>query len=412
VRDAEDARDGSTAATPARGRLVVLDDDEGVGATIGLIAESAGFDVAVTSAFAAFWEELASGDASHVILDLNMPDIDGIEVVQRLAERDFGGFLIISSGLGRRVLEAAERSATEHGLRFVGVLPKPFGAEDLRRLLATAPGPRPHRPAAADGPDVTVDMLRWALDGRDLTVAFQPKVTCATGGVIGFEALARWWHPSARNVPPEVFVSLAEREGLIDTLTDQVFDEALRWLHASFPDDETQLALNLSALSLGDLGLADRIERACNAWSVDPRRIVLELTETASTGDQVAALDVLTRLRIKGMALSIDDFGTGHSTLVQLARLPFSELKIDRQFVMHAASSEESRTIIRAMVGLGRALGLVVTAEGVEDEATYAYLGEVGCDAAQGYVIGRPMEGEVVAAWLREWGGGRPALRT
>jgi EAL domain-containing protein (putative c-di-GMP-specific phosphodiesterase class I) len=394
---------------PARRRIVVLDDDEGVGASIGLIAEAAGFDVAVTTAFAAFWEELASGEASHVILDLNMPDIDGIEVVRRLAERDFGGFLIISSGLGRRVLEAAERSATEHGLRFVGVLPKPFGADDLRRLLATEPGPRTPRTAAAAGHDVSVDMLRWALDGRDLTVAFQPKVTCATGRVVGFEALARWWHPHARNVPPDVFVSLAEREGLIDTLTDQVFDEALRWLHASFPDDDTQLALNLSALSLGDLALADRIERACHAWSIDPRRIVLELTETASTGDRIAALDVLTRLRIKGMALSIDDFGTGHSTLVQLARLPFSELKIDRQFVMHAASSEESRTIIRAMVGLGRALGLAVTAEGVEDEATYAYLSEVGCDAAQGYVIGRPMEGEAVAAWLREWGGGRSA---
>ena len=389
------------------GFVVVLDDDASVAATIGLIAESAGFRVVVTHRIGEFERALDEVTPTHVTIDLNMPEVDGIEVLRRLAERKFAGSVIISSGLERRVLEAAERSAVEHGLRIAGALPKPFRADDLRRLLASAVVPSEPRGGGAAGV-VDAVALRAALSAGAIVVAYQPKIACASREVVGFEALARWSDPDLGNVPPDVFIPLAEREGLIDELTDQVFDRALRWLSQVDPHGAWHIALNLSARSLGDLGLTDRIERACARYRVAPDRVILELTETASSegADATTALDVLTRFRIKGLALSIDDFGTGHSTLVQLARQPFNELKIDRQFVMRAAHSEESRIIIRAMVGLAHGLGLRATAEGVEDADTLRFLADVRCDRAQGYHIARPLAPDAVTTWIAGWHGG------
>lgn len=387
--------------TGSRGRLLVLDDDEAVAATIALVAETSGFAVATASGFDDFWAALDTFAPTHVTLDLSMPEVDGIEVLQRLAEAEYGGTVIVCSGLDRRVLEAAQRSALEHGLEGVGLLPKPFLPADLRALL-DAPIERRAR-GRSGATSIGESALRAVLAERRLEVAYQPKVACATGAVVGYEALARWNEPGVGPVPPDVFVPMAERLGLIDVLTEHVLNEALAWFARAETDSRTHLAVNLSARSLDDVGLADRIERACTAHRVVPQRVVLELTETASSNDPIAAHDVLTRFRIKGLALSIDDFGTGHSTLVQLARRPFSELKIDRQFVGDAATSRESRVIVRAMVGLAHGLGLVATAEGVEDAATLAFLAEVGCDRAQGYHVGRPMAADALPDWASAW---------
>ncbi len=387
--------------TETRGRLLVLDDDEAVAETIALVAETSGFEVATTTGFEAFWAALDAFAPTHVTLDLSMPQMDGIEVLQRLAARGFDGTVIVCSGLDRRVLEAAQRSAFEHGLDGVGLLPKPFLPAELRALL-DAPVERHKRPRAGASL-VGEAALRAALAERRLDVAYQPKVACATGEVLGFEALARWNEPGVGPVPPDVFVPMAERLGLVDVLTEQVLNEALDWFARAEGTTLTHLAVNVSARSLDDIGLADRIERACAAHGVAPQRVVLELTETASSFDPMKAHDVLTRFRIKGFALSIDDFGTGHSTLVQLANRPFAELKIDRQFVRDAATSKESRAIVRAMVGLAHGLGLVATAEGVEDATTLAFLAEIGCDRAQGYFMARPMAADALPAWGDAW---------
>jgi EAL domain-containing protein (putative c-di-GMP-specific phosphodiesterase class I)/ActR/RegA family two-component response regulator len=387
--------------TGSRGRLLVLDDDEAVAATIALVAETSGFEVATATAFEAFWSALDAFAPTHVTLDLTMPEVDGIEVLQRLAARGFDGAVIVCSGLDRRVLEAAQRSAMEHGLDGVGLLPKPFLPADLRALLDA---PVERRARARRGAAVVGEAeLRSALAERRLEVAYQPKVACASGEVVGFEALARWTEPGVGPVPPDVFVPMAERLGLVDVLTEQVLDEALRWFARAEAATSTHLAVNLSARSLDDVACADRIERACAAHGVPPERVVLELTETASAYDPILAHDVLTRFRIKGLALSLDDFGTGHSTLVQLARRPFTELKIDRQFVGEAVRSKEARVIVRAMVGLAHGLGLVATAEGVEDAETLAFLAETGCDRAQGYYLGRPMAPDALPAWGAAW---------
>jgi len=191
--------------------------------------------------------------------------------------------------------------------------------------------------------------------------------------------------------------------------------QSLRW-YAALPDSlgddpgfdylrrrlrELTLSVNISASSLSHLDLFERLDDYCQSMGIAPERIIFELTETCAMEDPVSSLDILTRLRMKGFHLSIDDFGTGFSSMLQLARLPFSEIKIDKSFVMTAAESKESRTVIKTIIDLGHGLGLYTSAEGIESKETLEYLRSIGCDLAQGYAIARPMTGDAVIDWLR-----------
>lgn len=219
-------------------------------------------------------------------------------------------------------------------------------------------------------------------------------------------------------MPPDSFIPLAEKSGLVDDLTRLVFDKALRWI-ADFSDHDTMatslrqahLSLNISARTLTNDSLFRWVLSRCDELGLDRHRLVFELTESSAMGDVVTAMDTLTRLRIQGFNLSIDDFGTGFSSMVQLVRLPFSEIKIDKSFVMDSGHSPESRAVIRSVVDLGRSLGLLSTAEGVEDQATLDYLQSLGCDLAQGYFISRPLSDTDVVAWYGKREKQREAFR-
>ena len=386
-------------------RLLILDDDPMIGTTIQVIAESSGAAACLTTEPDAFFRALADWQPTHVCTDLSMPTMDGLQVLTELAKRGCTAQIIISSGVGQRVLDAAARSGAEQGLQMGGVLPKPFTPTDLRRLLqfeappATAPAPL--RANAAFHPDQQA--LELALQRHELTVAYQPKVHCASGHLAGLEALVRWQHPVHGTIGPDRFIQLAEDVGLIGDLTLQVLDMALGWFvpwrAADAGRESLTMSVNLSARSLSSPSLVAELHHRCQAAGLPPSRLVLELTETAAMDNPGLALELLTRLRVQGFQLSIDDFGTGYSSMVQLVRLPFSEIKVDRSFVMTAARSEESRAVIRSIIGLGHSLGLRVTAEGVEDAVALNYLREAGCDEAQGYFIGRPMSAADLEAW-------------
>lgn len=403
-------------------RLLILDDDPMIGETIQRIAEFAGLSVRHTTSADEFFQLLERWEPSHIALDLIMPDMDGVEVMLELAARHCRARIIVTSGVGSRVLDAAGRSAAEHGLDIVGVLSKPFSSVALRKMLlepteqqAPAQQPAPIPTQASEMPAITRNMLCEALEKAALYPVYQPKVDCETGQLTGFEALARWQHPTHGFIPPDLFIPLAEREGLIEELTDQIFNRALHWFATDFFQSRhpgvrqavqagpISLALNLSARLLVDAGLTEKLGRRCDALRVDPRQIILELTETSAMDDPIASLDLLTRMRMRGFQLSIDDFGTGYSSMLQLVRLPFSEIKIDKSFVFTAMQSGESRAVIRSIVSLGQSLGLRCTAEGVEDGETLAYLRKVGCDLAQGYFIGRPMAPSAIPDWISRY---------
>jgi EAL domain-containing protein (putative c-di-GMP-specific phosphodiesterase class I)/ActR/RegA family two-component response regulator len=388
----------------SKGRLLIFDDDEAVGATLGLGARRLGMETRVVAHAEPFLEALEAWAPTHIALDLVMPDMDGLEVLRLLAERGCRAMIIITSGVGSRVLEAAERSAKAYDLNIAGVLSKPFNSATLRELLGRPP-PHPgvaatvNGPAEADG-EITEAEFRQALEGRQIELAYQPKIRCATGELAGFEALARWRRPSGELVMPDRFIGVAERSGLIDDLTVQVFDQALRWMAGSSITAKLTMSLNLSHQSVKDIRLADWLVGLCGELALDPACVILELTETSTAADPTASMALLTRFRMKGFHLSIDDFGIGYSTMAQLVRLPFSEMKVDKSFVMTASGSMESRTVIKSLVELGHSLGLTLTAEGVEDAGTLDFLKGIGCDLAQGYHIARPMSGERAAAWV------------
>jgi EAL domain-containing protein (putative c-di-GMP-specific phosphodiesterase class I) len=386
--------------------MLILDDDADVGQTIQWIAESLGFEAEFATRSQEFFTKLDQMDPDIITIDLVMPELDGVEVMRLLAERKCAAKIIISSGIGTRVLDAAKRSASEHGLDIVGVISKPISKEALRVLVGQ--GSESQRPPSVEVKSAIseessfagIDLQR-ALDRNELVVAYQPKIECKSGAPAGFEALVRWNHPSKGIIMPGHFISVAEEAGLINALTSQVFDQSLDWFSKSFPESGLKLSLNISAKSLVDFHMADSLSSLCRQYHVASERIVLELTETSAMIDPILSLDLMTRFRVKGFELSIDDFGTGYSSMVQLVRLPFSEIKVDRSFVLKAQQSQESRTIIKSIIDLGHSLGLVVTAEGVEDIDTFNYLISLGCDLAQGYFIARPMPGEAACRWAK-----------
>ena len=412
----------------ADNRLLILDDDPAIGQTMGLIAETVGFATRFTSDPGRFFVLLEEWSPTHIALDLVMPTMDGVEVMVQLARRGCAARIIVTSGVGSRVLDAAGRSAEEHGLDIAGVLSKPFSPASLRTLLTAAPASPPvQAPARAEAPisfSIGPEDLRQALARDEIEVYYQPKIHCASGRLAGFEALVRWQHPVRGLVSPGRFVRVAEEGGVIDALTDRVLDRSLAWFARAFPGpagggevqalarpDTVSLSVNISARSLHDHQLADRIHGRCLAAGIAPSRLILELTETSAMEDPVASLDLLTRLRMKGFQLSIDDFGTGFSSMLQLVRLPFSEMKVDRSFVMTLNRSQESRAVVRSVVELGHSLGLRCTAEGVEDARALDYLRQVGCDLAQGYLIGRPMPAAEIPQWLAQRPPGVPERR-
>jgi len=243
---------------------------------------------------------------------------------------------------------------------------------------------------------------RALINGR-LRMVYQPKVSLTDGRLRRVEALVRWDDPELGAISPSRFVPLAEKHGLIDQLTQWGLRTTLRqWLNWCEDGLDTCLAFNISALSLDQLDFPDLVERMCRALEVPADRLVLELTEGA-TQPLVKLMDTLTRFRIKGIGLAIDDFGVGYSTLMQLRQLPFTELKIDRFFIEDAPMSKDSALIVKSIIDLAHGLSLTVTAEGVETAEQMKLLRELGCDVAQGYFVARPLEPNKLKDWIVEW---------
>lgn len=392
----------------ANRRILILDDEAAVGQTIQWIAESLGFDAEFVTHSGEFFDRLEDMCPDIVTIDLVMPELDGVEVMRLLAERKSRASIIISSGMGTRVLDAAQRSALEHGLSIAGVISKPISKAALRSLIGEeseySQRVSTEKKSARNEFEVMESDLRSALDRHEFVMAYQPKIECKSGATAGLEALVRWNHPDRGIVMPDYFIPIAERVGLIDALTSQIFDQSLKWFSISFADSPLKMSMNLSAKSLVDINLADGLSDLCHQNQVGPERVVLELTETSAMVDPILSLDLMTRFRVKGFQLSLDDFGTGYSSMVQLVRLPFSEIKVDKSFVVLAQQSRESRTVIKSIIDLGHSLGLAVTAEGVEDVETLNYLNSLGCDLAQGYFIARPMPGDAARNWVEQRG--------
>ncbi|MDO8864039.1 EAL domain-containing protein [Haliea sp. E1-2-M8] len=249
--------------------------------------------------------------------------------------------------------------------------------------------------------------LHRALEKGELTLYYQPKISMASGQIVGFEALARWFHPRDGMIRPDIFIGVAESTGMIRAVSSWVLTSVLQQL-AQWRENGLRLpvAINLSPRNLQDAGLLESLERFCTHWQLERGMLEVEVTENAIAENAEQARASLLQLRALGIPVFIDDFGTGYSSLSTLRTLPFSSVKIDKSFVLEMLEDRDAATIVRSTIKLAHDMDLTVIAEGVENEAMWNELKDLGCDAGQGFYMGKPMPENEVTKWLAtsNWG--------
>jgi EAL domain-containing protein (putative c-di-GMP-specific phosphodiesterase class I)/CheY-like chemotaxis protein len=384
-------------------RLLVVDDEPGVVDFVGALGRKLGYTVATTPSGAEFLRLVETFRPTMIVMDLHLPDTDGVELLRLLVARGCKASIVLISGSDERVLATAHELGVSHGLVMCGVLSKPLVPADLQSKLAAVR----HQEPEVDAAD-----LRRGLAAGELVPYYQPKATLTPTGwfIDSVEALARWQHPRLGLVMPDEFVPLAERTGLIGDLTNVMLAAGLKQLK-EWQQQGLKLtcAVNLPPSLVTDLSFPDRVAALLAENRIDAGRLILEITETATMQNPTITMDILTRLRVKRIGLSLDDFGTGYSSLTQLYQMPFNEMKIDKSLVMNVPHSREANTMVSSLIELGHNLGLKICAEGVENRAALDMLAIIGCDSCQGYFISRPIPADDVPSFVMHWNQESPA---
>ncbi len=326
-----------------------------------------------------------------IISDLNMPEMNGVEFLRHLSEEGYYGGIIMLSGEDERILEVARDLARARNLNVLGYISKPFKRESLELLLSQY-SPQDPRISAPLLDAISEEELRAGMDGDELLIVYQAKTKLDTGKVVGVEALARWNHRERGMLPPYTFIPLAEQCSLIDELTYNIYRKTLSQISAWLKKDIIlEVSINISVNSFNKDGFVDFLIQTAEEYNVNPDMIIFEITESQIMENSLECLEKLMHLRMKNFGLSIDDFGTGHSSMSQLKNVPFTELKIDQSFVGGACDDPTARAMLESSIDLAKKLDMYTVAEGVETEAEMAMVEELGCDQIQGYYIARPM---------------------
>lgn len=389
-------------------KIMVLDDDPFTLKLLSRMLENLGYTSVTTCDNGRAGLELVDNPNNHpdlILLDLNMPVMDGVEFVRHLVEHRYLGSLILFSGEDEQMLLAAEKLVRSHKIPVLGHMRKPVQPEVLAAMIGDWTPSYQDNTQAANLVHSAED-LRAAIANGELANYYQPKVSVATGRVVGVETLVRWNHPRDGMILPSRFISVAESHDLIEDLTRIVLVGALAqtkvWQQAGL---SLQLSVNVSIGSLASLGFVDFITGLVTEAGVSPQDVVLEVAESwIPMNDLRAPLETMTRLRLKRFRLAIDEFGTGYSSLAQLRDIPFDELKIDRSFVHHASTDKKVRAKYDACLNMARQLKIEAVAVGVEEIGDWDMLRSTGCDTAQGYFIAKPMPAADLPGWIQAWG--------
>ena len=381
--------------------IIVIDDDSIIIAIVTQALATMGHNNVQSAANGKVAvETLATDSFDLVISDLNMPGMDGIELMRHMSEMEPCPSVILMSGVDKKIMGSAERLAKVHQLSLLGTLTKPVKRDELERLIgkletATCTKKKGHLKTLP-----VVEVKEGIAAGR-VMVFLQPKVTMANKVVVGAEALARWQNDDGSILGPGAFVPVAEENGLMTELTDAVINSTLTSM-SGWPAiaSNLKISINVSIDNLSDVGFADRLIAKAKAAKVSPDRLVLEITETKIMENLREPLDILARLGMQGIGLAIDDFGTGAAGFANLQTLPFTELKIDRVFVHGASNDANKMTILQSIFSVARRLEIETVAEGVEDQDDWDFLASMGCDVVQGFIIAKPMPPDEFLKWL------------
>ena len=359
-----------------------------------------------------------------ILCDLRMPGVNGLDTLRQLAEFGVSALVILVSSADIRIMRSASHVAAEFGIGLLRTISKPLTSAKLLGIFDEVRSMAPVRtntsaalPAAFE---VDGEAIRLGLSRNEFVPFYQPKVEIGSKRVVGAEALVRWVRPGLGMLSPAAFLPEVHAAGLIDALTGSVLTQAVAqcsvWRSAGA---DLSVSVNIHASSLVKRDFVDRATAILAAAHIQPADVTFEITEDGLLNHS-SAREVLTRLRLDGFGLSIDDYGTGYSTLQQLLEAPFDELKIDQGFVKSAPSDREAAVALASSVMLARQLGLRIVAEGIETESHWGLVERAGCDVGQGYAIAKPMPGNMIPAWSADWRreaathaaeyGGRPAV--
>jgi len=389
-------------------RILVIDDNLEIGEFVTAAAQHLGLSC-VSFASAAEFLDALTPDITMVVMDLLMPEMDGIELLRELAGRRCTAGIVLMSGTGKRIIETAEQLARTTGLTVVGKLQKPFHLAELEAVLNRQHISGIHLPPQRAVPIAGLDDdLYHALEREEFVLHYQPQIELATDKLVGVEALVRWQHPQRGLIYPDEFIGRAESLGLIDRLGWFVARRGLDEV-SLFIDEEgfvPRLSVNVSVYSLRDLKFPDIYSALLASHHASAQNTTLEITESGLIQELANTLDVLTRLRLKQVNLSIDDFGTGYSMMQQLRHIPATELKIDKFFVQNIFTTDSARVMVQKTIEIGHELGMKVIAEGVETHAQLKFLRDNRCDVVQGYLFSKPLPVEQMQVWVRKYRAG------
>jgi hemerythrin-like metal-binding protein len=397
---------------PKKITIYVVDDEAQQVEMVVELIEAGGLSAqGFTSAAGFINQPITSHDI--VLLDLNMPEMDGIEVMRYLHAKGCLPSYVLISGFDEKVLHSTRQFADAKKMDVVSTLTKPLQAygfiEKIKQIYADKKIILDHSDTSLATATTETEIatilsladLQHAIEFHNFVLFYQPQIDLRSGKLHGFEALIRLQHPKHGLVFPDQFIALAEQNNLISSITNEVIDMVIQdYSVFRKAGINPGISINISAQDLLDLSIPEQLETKANDAGIPPEMITIELTESAVLTSISDSLDILNRFRMKGFPLSIDDFGTGHSSLVQLYQAPFTELKIDQRFVMRMMDDNEAMSIVKVCIYLAKELKMETVAEGVETEEIWNKLKELGCDIAQGYYRARPMPLKACCDWV------------
>lgn len=388
-------------------KIIIMDDDVDYASFVLDVATSLGLNCIITSNPNDFMK-IFDSEVSLVFLDLNIPNINGLDLLRFIETKKGTCDIILMSGVENRILEAAEAFAKSLNLSIVGRFQKTIRLAELEGLLKRISTKKEEAAAERlptvqkEAPTYTREELELAINNDEFVVFYQPKIDIATRGFYGVEALVRWLSKDQHLIFPDQFINQTESLGLIDALGWVIMKKAIKEIE----DVQNKIKLpfktsiNVSPVTLKDLEFPNKFFEIMKESTLTPDKIIFEITESGLINELSSALEIFTRLRLHDIHLSIDDFGTGYAMLQQLKIIPATELKIDKSFVQSMLTDNSARIIVTKVIEIGHELGMKVVAEGVETKEQFHFLQTYHCDIAQGYFFSKPISKVDLLLWI------------